>query len=62
MSIAKRVPIVNTKMEKGDKIVDLRNRVEVIATDKNPYKKKGTPSMVAPLVAEKGKKIGHYEK
>jgi hypothetical protein len=62
MSTEKTVPLVNTKMNPGDKLANLRNRVEVTATDKNPWKKKGTVSKVSPMVAEKGKKLGHFEK
>lgn len=58
----KKVELKNTKLNPGDKIVDLRKRVEVTASDKNPYKPKGAKSMVSPYVAEKGKKSGHYEK
>ena len=62
MSKDKKVELKNTKLNPGDKIVDLRERVEVTSTDKNPFRRKGVKSMVSPMVAEKGKKAGHYEK
>lgn len=57
----KKVPLLKTKLNKGDKVIDLKKRVEVIATAKNPYKKKGTKSFVSPAVAAKGISMGYYE-
>jgi hypothetical protein len=62
MADAKKVMLVNTKMEPGDKLIDLRKRVKVTATDKNPHAKAGTVSYVSELVAAKGKSMGYYEK
>ena len=45
----------------GSKLVKLRDRVEVTATDSNPYLKAGESVMVHPLIAEKGRKDGFYE-
>lgn len=61
MSEKKNVPLVLTKLAPGDKVIDARKRVEVTATDKHPYMRKGAKTKVAPAVAEKGKQLGYFE-
>lgn len=50
-----------TKVVEESKTINLNERVEVVYSDKNPYGKPGTKAMVSPFVAEKGRKLGHYE-
>jgi hypothetical protein len=61
MADAKKVILLNTKLNPGDKLVDLRKRINVTATDKHPFAKKGTVTQVSEVVATKGIKLGHYE-
>jgi len=43
------------------KTIDLREKIAVRATQKNPYMKTGEVVEVHPIAANEGIKIGHYE-
>ncbi|MEI7792660.1 MAG: hypothetical protein WCI57_04220 [Candidatus Berkelbacteria bacterium] len=42
-------------------VIDLRKKVSVKVTDKNPHAKIGTILEVHPIAAAKGVELGHYE-
>ena len=48
-------------MAKEPKTVDMRTRIKVKVTDKNPHAKTGDILEVHPTVATKGYQMGHYE-
>lgn len=41
--------------------INLRERIKVRATDKNPFMKAGEETEAHPVVAKEGVKLGHYE-
>jgi hypothetical protein len=51
----------DVKLQKGQTLIQLKDRVEVTCTDSHPFAKKGTKKQVHPLIADKGIKDGFYE-
>ena len=41
--------------------INLRERIKVKATDKNPFMKSGEETEAHPIIAREGVKLGHYE-
>jgi hypothetical protein len=58
--MAKQVMLKHTILEKGDKVANIRTRVEVTTTDKHPYYKAGVKRMLSPVLAADGIKKGFF--
>lgn len=48
-------------MSKKQEVIDLRQRIPVRCTDKNPYAEYGKILEVHPIVAKEGLRLGHFE-
>ena len=48
-------------MAEKQKVIDLRQRIKVRTTDKNPYCGYGKILEVHPIVAVEGQQLGHFE-